>query len=514
MPSFNLVDEPWIPVRRRDGTLVMLGIRDVLLHAGDLRRVEDASPTVLGALHRVLLAVLHRALEGPGTARDAARWLRDGFPVTRLEAYLRRWRHRFDLFDPAHPFYQVPGLDRETQPKPWTQLLLEEGRANTTVVFGPSYRPGYRPRPGSPADVARGLVAFQTFELGGLIRVFITSAKAAPLALAAATIVIGDTLHDTLCLNLVPYTDPERDVPIWERDGVLTVSYMRTRRSMPARGHVQAYTWPSRSILLHPESDDGTIVVRQISVASGLDLAPGEAYRTDPMVAYRLAEKNGLIAIRFRTERGFWRDFASLLPGAARHSATPPQVLPHAYAVYRALGARTRTPTAMVLGLSSDQKKILLWRTELFELPQALLDDDRAYDTISGALQEAEEAGRRLAQATFALAGNLLSRNGREALAADKRNLSRSLGGTAQYWSALDFQFPALVSGLSRDEPERVVAKWFGAILRALTVGWMQNVQSAGDDALALRAVARAESALTAYTTELRERMRGDAGAA
>lgn len=43
-PSFNLIVEPWIPCTDRDGEPVELGIRDVLLHAHELRGLNSDSP--------------------------------------------------------------------------------------------------------------------------------------------------------------------------------------------------------------------------------------------------------------------------------------------------------------------------------------------------------------------------------------------------------------------------------------------------------------------------------------
>ncbi len=65
MSRFNLIDEKWIPVRFPDGTRDELGIRDTLLRSKEIAAIEDPSPLVVAALHRFLLAVLYRALEGP-----------------------------------------------------------------------------------------------------------------------------------------------------------------------------------------------------------------------------------------------------------------------------------------------------------------------------------------------------------------------------------------------------------------------------------------------------------------
>ena len=65
MAEFNLIDEPWIPCIDLHGQRVEYGIRDTLLKAHELREICDDSPLVTVAIHRLLLAILYRAHEGP-----------------------------------------------------------------------------------------------------------------------------------------------------------------------------------------------------------------------------------------------------------------------------------------------------------------------------------------------------------------------------------------------------------------------------------------------------------------
>ena len=80
MSRFNLIDEKWIPVRFPDGTRDELGIRDTLLRSGEIAAIEDPSPLVVAALHRFLLAVLYRALEGPTDIDQAKALFKAGLP--------------------------------------------------------------------------------------------------------------------------------------------------------------------------------------------------------------------------------------------------------------------------------------------------------------------------------------------------------------------------------------------------------------------------------------------------
>ena len=87
-----------------DGTRDELGIRDTLLRSSEIATIEDPSPLVVAALHRFLLAVLYRALEGPTDIDQAKALFKEGLPKEKIIAYLEKWRDRFWLFDDKYPF--------------------------------------------------------------------------------------------------------------------------------------------------------------------------------------------------------------------------------------------------------------------------------------------------------------------------------------------------------------------------------------------------------------------------
>ncbi|MEQ1652570.1 MAG: type I-E CRISPR-associated protein Cse1/CasA [Hyphomicrobium sp.] len=137
MSRFNLIDEPWIPVRFLDqtqpnGTRAELGIKDTLLRAKEIAVIEDPSPLVVASLHRFLLAVLYRALEGPTDIDQAKGWFKAGLPADKIDAYLEKWRSRFWLFDEKYPFGQNPNVPAK-EIEPWTKLTAEHNA--TTIRF-------------------------------------------------------------------------------------------------------------------------------------------------------------------------------------------------------------------------------------------------------------------------------------------------------------------------------------------------------------------------------------------
>src|SRR5258707_617146 len=176
MPSFNLLDEPWIPcAERAGGTPRLLSLRAVFAEAPRLANIADPSPAVTVSLYRLLLAILHRALDGPQSVEQwRSAWERGQWDLDRIEAYLQRWHDRFDLFDAQYPVYQTPGLDARAV-RPATQLTFERASdRNRALLFDHSPDDASL----SPAEAARHVIAMHAFAVGG----FFSLGQGEPLA--------------------------------------------------------------------------------------------------------------------------------------------------------------------------------------------------------------------------------------------------------------------------------------------------------------------------------------------
>src|SRR5437879_1512760 len=178
--TFNLVDEAWVPCIASDGTVKREGILGTLAGAAAFREIRDSSPLVTVALHRMLIAVLHRVFGPNSPDAWAGLWQngRGSFDPTKLEAYLKApgMYPRFDLFDDQHPFYQTASLplgqidkktDRPKFVKPIWQLAHELAYSDSMNLFAHFTDNDWETRP--VEEAARWLVAFQAFALGGLI---------------------------------------------------------------------------------------------------------------------------------------------------------------------------------------------------------------------------------------------------------------------------------------------------------------------------------------------------------
>lgn len=508
--SFNLVTQPWVPVRQ-DDRLIEVSLRDALLRAGEFQGIEDPSPLVVGALHRFLLAVLHRALAGPQDPAQAAIWFRDGFPEGAIRDYLARYHDRFDLFDPARPFYQVPDFGPELSSRSWTILAPELNSDNNKVLF--DHTVTAHPGPLRPALAARLLVANQVFALSAGKSVLCHTATA-PIATAVNLLVQGETLRETLCLNLAPYTARQyaRDRAAWEEEP-LTVAFLGdcalARR--PPVGIVDRYTWQTRAIRLHPEARDDETIVTRISYASGVR-CDDPAEIGDPLVAYRRDPKDATrrYPLGFREGRALWRDFHALFPTSDRFEGAA--VLGDAGALHEELtlddGDTGRALRVLALGQANDQAKIEFWRMERYRLAPALLGDPDARELIRGCLALADETGQRLNAAARALAKRLLARGDREPHKDDIRKLVESFPHGAAYWSALEGAFAGWLAGLGPDVATRTGEHrraWLATVDRQARDAWALTARAAGDDARALRAIFASEGLLLAYLAKQRK---------
>lgn len=492
MSRFNLIDEPWIPVRFHDGSREELGIRDTLLRAKEIAVIEDHSPLVVAALHRFLLAVLYRALEGPTDIEQAKAWFKSGWPDEKITAYLEKWRSRFWLFDEQYPFGQIPEFNPKAW-RAWTVLAAEHNADNAKVLF--DHVDVESSDDISEAVAVRWLLATQTFSVSAG-KSELSHTGTAPSATAALTLPLGANLQDTLSFSLIPQNREVwvADLPLWERTPESLAS-LKNGVERPISGFADRYTWRTRSIRLASNDSDR---IEKLAFASGVENASKDA--VDPMLAYRIDEKKGKLPIQFR-ERGLWRDFDSLLPDDARLA---PGVIEHATALTRL--SRERFPrSVMVLGQANNKAKIEYWRMERFILPGALASDRSIRTEIRQLLGDAEETQKSLWLACRSYARDLLSRGERDP---DKKDISafvEQMPASPGYWSALESAFHEILRDyrLERD-PDDIRCQWLKAVRAALSRAWAQHSASVSSgDAWAIRALVKAEAPVLRKLKEL-----------
>jgi len=159
--SFNLIDKPFIPCVHLDGQTAEYGLRDTLLKAHEIAEVRDGSPLVTIALHRLLLAILHRCYRGPTNSAERVSIRETGyFDANCISTYFQKWAERFDLFDNDYPFFQRAGY-AQAEPSSVNRLVKELSRGNNAALF--DHTTDDPPMALTPAEAARAVITEQMF---------------------------------------------------------------------------------------------------------------------------------------------------------------------------------------------------------------------------------------------------------------------------------------------------------------------------------------------------------------
>lgn len=516
MSRFNLIDEKWIPVRYPDGSRDELGIRDTLLRAKGIATIEDSSPLVVAALYRFLLAVLHRALEGPIDIDHAKALFKEGLPAEKISAYLEKWWDRFWLFDEKYPFGQIPTFEPKKW-RAWTALAVEYNADTAKVLF--DHTNEAKPGGITPAEATRWLLATQTFSVS-TGKSEISHTGTAPSAGSMIVIPIGLNLQDTLHFCLVPQNRMIMlaDIPMWEKEPE-SLEYLKTKLKVPnkktgndkdrtiergATGVVDLYTWRTRSVVFK-ESPSG--LISELGLASGVGYM--ESVDCDPMLGYTIKEitdQETKVKKKFSVpleEKGVWRDFDSLLPDNARLA---PKVIEHAVVLTKK--DRSRFPRGvMVLGQRyfPPRPNIAFWRKEYFALPEAISGDRNIRHEIHDLLVDAKNGANDLNSACEAFAKDMLGHGGRKIEKADVSNFVSQLTALACYWSSLESRFHEILREYTLDRDfEDIRRDWLKSVRDALKTAWEQHRASASmGDAWVIRALWKADGLVQNKLNEL-----------
>ncbi len=491
--TFNLVDDAWLPCITSDGTVKHEGIFQTLAGAAEYAEVRDPSPLVTMALHRMLLAVLHRVFGPESPEAWAALWQNGSgrFNAKMLEAYLKKpgMCARFDLFDDKHPFYQTASLPfgsvekktgRAKFVKPIWQMAHELAYSDSMNLFAHFTENDWETRPADEA--ARWLVAFQGFALGGLItteegkKAQDGSADAGQLVKSAVVLAKGENLFQTLMLNLVHYSAEDEapfafkakaDRPAWERDDEPKPQDRRYD------GYLDLLTWQSRRVKLIAVRDpEGNLLGASGVVAMKGFQLPDEYWRFhyETMVGYiRAKEAKGKQdpwpPLGFRTGKDLWRDSHALFQTVAE-ACQRPRNISWLHELCQGGHLSRKQVQLDVAGMSADRAKIFFWRHESLPLPLVYLDRPELVEALKQALGLAEEVAKAIGAAAWATAANWLTTNPEMKPDTDRvRDVVDSFAPDRLYWSRLETPFRELLVALATD----------GADLDACVNGWYWN---------------------------------------
>lgn len=523
--SYNLIDRPWVPCLLPHSVApVDLSLRDTLARSAEIQSIADPSPLVTVALHRLLLALLHRNFGPRDTQAWGDLWERNSWDTQALDTYFARWYRRFNLFDPSYPFYQTASLDIERYGVPIARLVPEFASGNNATLF--DHTIDRQPLVLSAARAARCLVAQQAFSVGGLVSFedkADKSADAAPLARGVIALVRGGNLFQTLMLNLHQY-DPETEVPFPSHDD--RPAWERDEPTRPLDRHPDGYldllTWQSRRIrLAQTVGANGTPSVARVVIMKGYQFpSADERHGRETMMAFRhnpraKANEDPWPVVALQEKHALWRDslafFQSLKAGEQRQER--PKILDWLGELAFDTGVvdQAQTLPLELYGLATNKAKLLFWHHERLPLPLAYLHEQSLRDRLREALALADERAQDLDRRLRLLAKQLLAPTSDDPqlrqprLREDILPFVARLGGDRLFWSRLALPFSQLLVDLAADRRadedgtplfgETAFPAWERQVGQIAAATFRQVTRSLDTSARSLKAVAIAANA-------------------
>ncbi|MBO4317471.1 MAG: type I-E CRISPR-associated protein Cse1/CasA [Mailhella sp.] len=468
-PYYNLVDEPWIPILRKDGIPDMTGLADLFSRSEDIADLA-VRPHERVALMRLLLCLCYASGDG-GLKKERI--------AEDVPAYLQEWKDRFWLYHPECPFLQIATLKpaKEEKLTPFSKLDLALSTGNNSTLFD---HVGQKAQM-TPASLAVSLLTTQCFSPGGTnsqvywqgeLTTRYTHSAPCIYKCMLHVFVRGKNLLETLFLNIVQINDLKRVYshvgedwlgrPYWEfipqgigdEKAVKNATETFMGRLVPL----------SRAICL---KDTGVLYGEALVYPSFDNGFPAEPTATVYLQKKGKEEKKVLLALR--PDRAVWRELPALM-GAVRETLKNDGVRgPVALNILSSQSETDWVYEIIAAGVAYDSKKtasIIDTMESIYPLRRAMLTEQGQEDYQAG-VQAAEYMASRLASAVSRF---------RESLDAGwQQSLSKAAQGKAKleeklhrqallaYWSGVEQRLALLfdmASSETQEEFARLEAEW------------------------------------------------------
>ncbi|MFV2199040.1 type I-E CRISPR-associated protein Cse1/CasA [Nocardiopsis sp. LOL_012] len=525
-PSFDLTTRPWIRVLRPNGTEDELSLREVFHQAPDLVRLVGDLSTQEFALFRLLLAILHDAVDGPRDADDWCElWEADTLPCERIDDYLDRHRERFDLLHPETPFFQVAGLHTDKGEYSSLDRIVADvpnGNRFFTMRAHGARRLGF-------AEAARWLVHAHAFDTSGIKSGAVgddrvKGGKGYPQGVAWAgnlggVMVQAADLRESLLLNLVAseYNQiraEDADAPAWRHDPPGPGPLNPVEAASRPHGVRDLYTWQSRRVRLHCDADG----VHGVLLAYGDRLTPHEhRHRQEPMTGWRRSQaqekKHKMPLVYMPREhdpaRSAWRGLASLITDRVQGSSGDslrPRVLDWVdwLVTEGFLQDKDKRVRARLIGALYGTQQSVVDEVVDDDVTMALaLLDDRREGLRQQAVNAVEDAYKAV-EVLGTLAQDLARAAGTEP--APRRDAARDRG-----YGQLDGHYRRWLASLDSDtDPDRARERWQHTLWEQIRRIGDELADTAGPAAWEGRVVRTGTGDLWLSTPQARSRFRRD----
>ena len=486
--SFNLLDEPWIRVRDTGGVLREVSLLEVFQQSRTIAGIRGELASQDAAVLRLLLAILHRAIDGPESTEDwAAAWEDPDWVIEETLAYLEEHRDRFDLRGSSAPFFQVAELTT-AKGVPSTLDAIIADVPNGEKLFTSRLAEGIEQI--SWAEGARWLLHAHAFDPSGIRSGAIgdprvSGGRVYPQGTGWAgqlglVIIQGANLFETLMLNLVApgvgndlapvYGD--EDLPPWEREP-LGPGVEGSDRREPT-GPVDCYTWQARRVRLVGDDD----AVTGVFLCQGDRATPQNRGDVEPMSAWRYSEpqtKKFKVTVymprKHSPDRAFWRGLTGVVaqdkPSNSGRSI-PQWRIPANVSFFQLLMYEGRVPDGALIPLAavgieygSQESTVQELVDDLVFVPSTVIDERKP--EIELMVRDCIAAADQVALVLKNLASNL-----QRAAGNDDVDAVRDDAG-ARFFLTVDRPFRTWLSGVSAevDGPKKA---------------WMEELRTLAED--------------------------------
>ncbi|MFF3617279.1 type I-E CRISPR-associated protein Cse1/CasA [Streptomyces sp. NPDC002580] len=367
-PHWDPRRQACIPALTSAGESTSVTLVHALRHADDLLGVAGTTAGETVALLEYLLAVCYASGTFPATVDDWLDRVHDSSPLTDAADWLEnRPDEHWDLFDPLEPLGQnallAPYLD--THGAGPAQLVIEHA-GDYNQFFDHHHLE--HPAPLPAATAFRAMLTQHAYGPGGRARISgketlgptLTNLATGRLGARIRVIALGQTLGDTLRLNLTPTEEtPGR----FNRTWTVTPQPRREFQTKPSGrrvdGPADLHTVLGRSILMRPAvTPDGQPAVDRILMAAGELLEPLAPHHMQDAV-YENTANGPAKAIRPSASRALWREAHALYAAVADRDHGPD--------LYDRLARLSgRRLTLWTVGLIAKQTTAVTWVSDTF----------------------------------------------------------------------------------------------------------------------------------------------------
>ena len=506
--TFNVLYEPWLPVRWRNGDPPSeVGLYDALCKAHEIIEIATDNPLETASLNRLLAALVASIFADLSNKRFWYQtWQKGYFDADRCDSYFKEYADHFDLLSPIRPFYGHPNPDKE-KISPLTRLQHDTASGNNETLF--SHDLDNCPQPMTLASAARAIVCTQAYALSG--------GNAKPFNLSQAPLVKGvmfwlrgqsgqkTKLFESILLNIPPIKEvwgwyQEEDVAAW------ATKIPPKAKMRDILGLCDLLSFQSRRIQLITNEESQAVGVRY-NQGCKIEKMPFH----DPHMAYR-EKKEEIVPFQSEMGRALWRDSSLFLMARVKraidHAPRTFEWLSQP-AVLRSLNLRQdaalQTDVFALIYDKNNTAKVELVIYERISFFPKFIGKESHWKSLNEILEIAENWNTKLKRASEAFATRFRLNKPwgvsdlKKVETNDRDAFVKTLDVDKVYWHLLGAKFNIYVAKIATVSPDlldTVQQSWHNEVRQIAKQALKQVIEPFAQEARSMQALAEADTVL------------------